>query len=364
VRDHGRCPEYLRDENGKPLVEVNERLGKSYPLRCPNEPDTDVDPEWFELAKIFGEDHLGPPWAVPNPLNYCAEHLVRYKSYIRGPVSARVVLDFTGASDTAHDQREMLIREAAGRHEFHRRSHRHFHPHAVDIPFAVEAMAPTAWPKFRKPPTLASLRAAENKAESKLSKPRVSSSRVSSSRVSSARLGKAGEPTMVDLLPATDPPVAALSLADIEALGLPDEVLCLALDQPYADLVIDGVKTLETRTWPWPYQPSWLAVYATKKAPERLTMIRLRERLVRRSMVQGAILGIVWVTGSRAMAPEDAEAACYAHEPGRVAWPLARPHRFVRPDQTHLARGPQKFVRIPRSVVVAGLLGTSEGGAP
>lgn len=136
-----------------------------------------------------------------------------------------------------------------------------------------------------------------------------------------------------------------------DPLGLPAGVLCLALNQPYADLVVGGVKTLETRTWIWPYPPSWLAIYATKSADwprdGRLGQPRL--------LPLGAIVGVVYVTGCRLMERGDEGAACYPFELARFVWPIERPHRFAVPERSHLKRGPQKFVRIPRAVVLAAL---------
>jgi hypothetical protein len=131
-------------------------------------------------------------------------------------------------------------------------------------------------------------------------------------------------------------------------------VLCLALHQPYADLVVRGVKTLETRLWPWPYPPSWLAVYATKTPAMG---VEAWARLPGSDdPPRGAIVGLVWVAGCRRMEPGDEAAACIAYEPARYAWPLERPHRFEVPDRT-LARGPQKFQRLPRALLLAALRG-------
>lgn len=138
-------------------------------------------------------------------------------------------------------------------------------------------------------------------------------------------------------------------------LGLPSEVLCLALNQPYADLVVGGSKTLETRTWAWPYPPSWLAIYATRN-PDKAAMTRIAP-VSQRVLVAplGGIVGAVWIAGCRLMVPEDEPAAWYPFEPGRYVWTVERAHRFRLPDRDHLDRGPQKFVRVPRSVILAGL---------
>jgi hypothetical protein len=152
----------------------------------------------------------------------------------------------------------------------------------------------------------------------------------------------------------------ALSLAPVPPGDLdpplPDLVLCISLHQPYASLAVTGVdgrlKTLETRTWEWPYPPSWLVIHAAKHV-DLGTCQRLGLPLS--GYPTGALLGLVYVSGpSRPLLPEDEEAACF-YEPGRVAWPLARPTPFAHP--VPIPRGPQKFVRLPRTDVLRHLRG-------
>lgn len=152
-------------------------------------------------------------------------------------------------------------------------------------------------------------------------------------------------------------------------LILPERIPCLSLNQPYAGLLFGkepgqvGPKSLETRMWRWPYDSGWLAVYATK-TPDVPATIRLRDKIIasvhakHTNDLHGCILGIVWIEGTRAMVAEDAEAACYPFEGnGRLAWPIAAAHLFLKPDYAHLSRGPQKFVCVPRAVIAAGLWG-------
>jgi hypothetical protein len=58
---------------------------------------------------------------------------------------------------------------------------------------------------------------------------------------------------------------------------LEERVRVLSLWQPYASLVIAGVKTLETRKWEWPYQPSWLVIHVAKRAPSPADEKRLAD---------------------------------------------------------------------------------------
>lgn len=128
---------------------------------------------------------------------------------------------------------------------------------------------------------------------------------------------------------------------------LPDRVRVISLWEPYASLVVDGCKTLETRTWPFPYPPSWLVVHASKHI-DRGACARLGldpENFTTR----GVLLGLVWVGGpSRPLLPTDEIAACF-YEPGRYAWPLEHARRFKTP---YTMRGPQKFASVSRDVVL------------
>jgi ASCH domain-containing protein len=66
-----------------------------------------------------------------------------------------------------------------------------------------------------------------------------------------------------------------------------DVMKCLSLKQPYADLLVSGKKTIETRTWNTKFRGQFL-VHASKtineKACKRLKMDRTR-------LVTGAIIG-------------------------------------------------------------------------
>lgn len=130
---------------------------------------------------------------------------------------------------------------------------------------------------------------------------------------------------------------------------LPDRVRVISLWEPYASLVVDGRKTLETRTWPFPYPPSWLVIHAAKHvdlaACDRLGL----NPFVRPKGTAGACIGLVWVSGpSRPLLREDEAAACF-YEEGRYAWPLEHARRFKAP---YAMRGPQKFASVSRDVVL------------
>lgn len=142
---------------------------------------------------------------------------------------------------------------------------------------------------------------------------------------------------------------------------LPERVPCISLWEPYASLVLAGVKTIETRTWPWPYPPGWLAIHRAKHVDaEALRRLRARlqegglsEQAIREGL--GAVGGLMYVTGSRPLLPADEHAACF-YAPSRYAWPLEKARRFKAPI---VMRGPQKIVFLPRERVIEALRGAA-----
>lgn len=147
------------------------------------------------------------------------------------------------------------------------------------------------------------------------------------------------------------------------SLLLPDEVLLIAMDQPYAGLLADEIKVIETRTWPFPYAPCWMAIYATR-TPDQGAIRRLGEAGPAYAEPRGVILALVWVGGCRPMMPIDEVAACipYATVAARCtakgrgtpqAWIIGAAHRLTRPIP--LTRGPQKFAHVSKSIIAAAL---------
>jgi hypothetical protein len=130
----------------------------------------------------------------------------------------------------------------------------------------------------------------------------------------------------------------------------------LALHARFARRVELGIKTIETRTWPWPYPPGWLVICASKALggvpldPPGVTVPDEECPLQ-------ALTCLVWIAGSRPLLPEDERAACFYAE-GRFAWPISKLHRFPRPvplAELGLTRAPQKFQHLDRAVVVRAL---------
>jgi hypothetical protein len=108
---------------------------------------------------------------------------------------------------------------------------------------------------------------------------------------------------------------------------------CLSLKQPWADLIANGVKTIETRTWRTKYRGDIVIVssiredtgaylYLSKKFPaqyKRLLEISHKSR----SDIYGAALCVAKLVNCRPMNVTDQPAACCLLYEGAWAWELA-----------------------------------------
>jgi len=117
----------------------------------------------------------------------------------------------------------------------------------------------------------------------------------------------------------------------------------ISLWQPWASLVIDGRKRIETRSWKAPgfLIGQQLAIYATK----RVDVDFAAECGYGATIPRGAILGVVLLTGcerftegfSRAIAV-DVEARYGDFTPGRWGWFLTVIEKFPHPYEQRQAR--------------------------
>jgi len=142
----------------------------------------------------------------------------------------------------------------------------------------------------------------------------------------------------------------------IDDLELPELVWTISLWRPYAGLVMAGHKSLETRTWPWPYGVTWLGIWAAAHIDSE-AMKRLGQLAEDHVGPGRVLLGIVKVMGHRPLVPADEPQSLF-YGPDRYAWELARPLVFRRPVtvvEARLKKLPQKFARVGRRVIVEAL---------
>lgn len=107
----------------------------------------------------------------------------------------------------------------------------------------------------------------------------------------------------------------------------------ISLWQPWASLIREGKKTIETRRWYTHFRGD-LVICSTKNPP-------VAGRLC------GYALCIVQVTGCRLMRKEDEPLALCSWEPGRWAWLL----RDIRPIEPFPVHGRQGFFDLDASLI-------------
>ena len=114
------------------------------------------------------------------------------------------------------------------------------------------------------------------------------------------------------------------------------EKLALAIRQPWAELILRGIKTLEVRTLPTQARgPIYL--YTSQKLSEDPATVRAMKlhSLTAAELPLGVVVGTVEITGCRQSTPADAVAACLSRELladyGGFVWDLTNPQRLAKP---------------------------------
>lgn len=138
-------------------------------------------------------------------------------------------------------------------------------------------------------------------------------------------------------------------VADLE---LPERLLIISLWGRWADLVAEGIKTLETREREWPYVAGWLGIHAAQRHDGKLQGVELAKKIPDLARgPRGAVTALVWIAGSRRLDRKDLPKAL-VYGPGRWAWEITRRYKLVRPIEM---RGPQNFASVERARVEAAL---------
>lgn len=138
---------------------------------------------------------------------------------------------------------------------------------------------------------------------------------------------------------------------DAAELVLGGAMKALSIRQPFASLIIAGVKQFETRDWPTKYRGK-LAIHAAKgwDVTDRTVAAELAARwpevktVIGNGVPLGLVLGIVEVEAvyrSHEIAPQlsELERAVGNYQPGRAAWKLKVIDVFQRPVQARGALG-------------------------
>ena len=114
-----------------------------------------------------------------------------------------------------------------------------------------------------------------------------------------------------------------------------DNHLAFGIQQPWAELILRGIKTIEVRRLP--VRPGGtIYLYASKTASRASYAIRAAEDhdLEIEKLPRGVLVGTVEIAECRPALPEDAAAACVPAEilVGMNAWVIDRVHRMDPPQ--------------------------------
>ena len=116
--------------------------------------------------------------------------------------------------------------------------------------------------------------------------------------------------------------------------GLDPNQIALGVQQPWAELIVRGLKTLEIRRMNT-LRRERILIYASKKFSKYPAAEEMLEQhqLDRKKLVYGKLVGSVEIVGSRQSTPEDVTAACVPEEllAGNHAWELSLPKQLQKP---------------------------------
>lgn len=130
------------------------------------------------------------------------------------------------------------------------------------------------------------------------------------------------------------PPTDSCASTPRHASGLDQDRIALGVRQPWAELILRGIKTVEVRTLPTNLRgPIYL--YASKllaEMPAAQPAIT-RYALDTAALPRGEIVGSIDIIDCRPATRHDAAAACVPASllTGKLVWVLARPERLVSP---------------------------------
>lgn len=107
----------------------------------------------------------------------------------------------------------------------------------------------------------------------------------------------------------------------------------LSIKQPFASLVVYGLKTLEIRSRRTTHRGKLLICSSLKPYPDGMLNPNNRDQYIERAVdflpqlgapvLYGHAIGLVDVVGCRFMTPDDAKLALVPYRPGAYAWELA-----------------------------------------
>jgi hypothetical protein len=110
--------------------------------------------------------------------------------------------------------------------------------------------------------------------------------------------------------------------------------IALAIQQPWAELILQGIKTLEVRSQPTQLRGT-IYVYASKRASQlpAADAAARRWKIDVASLPLGKLVGTIDLVSCRASRPSDQRAACVPADllEGQFVYEVQRPKRFNAP---------------------------------
>ena len=119
----------------------------------------------------------------------------------------------------------------------------------------------------------------------------------------------------------------------------------LSVKQPWANLLVEGVKTIEVRSWSTPHRGPLLI--CASGSPKNIFWKDAEDNQIR-VFYAGCMIGIVDLLDCRPMKKADEDAALCDFQPGAYAW-VTRPIAFCRPDPV---LGKLHLYEVPDSKVI------------
>jgi hypothetical protein len=111
-------------------------------------------------------------------------------------------------------------------------------------------------------------------------------------------------------------------------------LIALGIQQPWGELILRGVKTIEVRSQPTQIRGK-IYLYASQRGSTlpAASAAAARQGLDVESLPKGLLIGTVEILDARPCTPADAAAACLPADllTGRQAWLLGQPQRLPRP---------------------------------
>lgn len=132
----------------------------------------------------------------------------------------------------------------------------------------------------------------------------------------------------------THPQASRTSRSPHLAAGIDVRRVALGIQQPWAELILRGVKTLEIRSLNTQVRGR-IYLYTSKRLSKLPAAVRAAQlhQISLDSLPRGLLVGSVELVDARPATPPDAEAACLTPEllQNQHAWRFASPERFAEP---------------------------------